>query len=165
MEVFLLRIKQLFILIFVLFFVTACADTSSTSTSKNNTSTTSSDNTSSSLVLSESSEAPETDDIGHMVETESEAIPDYLIGTWVCIQGLPDSLESYKLVISPDGSVVQEVVDTTGQESTSGSRLILSGNELTLVDDANISVMKLYYSNDQLITDNLVEGRSLFTKE
>lgn len=160
-----MKLKIITIFFILLLLVTGCATEKENSSSVN----TSSDETITEPdgieITEEDNEIMESHDLGTIVDTESEPIPESLVGTWVCVEGLPPALHYYALIINGDGTVQQVTRNNEDVESVSDSRLIYQGNELTLVNEFNASLLTLYYNNDQLLTDGLGADTSILTKE
>lgn len=108
--------------------------------------------------------AVEDESIGYVPTDLDIDIPDYLVGTWDCIQGIPYGLVSYELTIDENGFTTQNCVEENGSSYSYTAQCSREEDKFIITDSNGVVLMSFYYSDNYLLTDNLSDTASLFQK-
>lgn len=106
----------------------------------------------------------ETEVLGEQVESNGQALPDGLVGTWTAVSGIPEGLTVYSLTISPDGYTTQYTVAGDGVSSSYDAYTVATNNGYTIMDAGGSTLMNLNYSDGSLTTYGLTGSETVFQK-
>ncbi len=112
-----------------------------------------------------SEDAPHDSHLGEHVDATDQALPQEIIGTWRAVEGIPEGLEAYNIIIDTDGNTVQDVETTDGNRSRTVATCIVDGNTYNLVDSNGYLILQLTDEDGKLVTDGLSGGtQTVFEK-